>query len=91
MTPPAGSIKAEVNHAVAKGIRRRGPDAVGLVLMGTARLIVAATTLGVLLAASALSGNDLTTLHFVGASAIAAIVNWLLLTIRADKGRSSRR
>lgn len=90
MTLPAGSIKAEVNHAVAKGIRRRGPDAVGLVLMGTAMLIVATTTLGLLLAASALSGSDLTAVHFVGATAIAAVVNWLLVGPR-DKGRSSGR
>jgi hypothetical protein len=90
MTPPAGSIKAEVNHAVAKGIRRRGPDAVGLVLMGMARLVVAAVTLALLLAISSLSGNDLTALHFAGATAVAAAVNWLLAS-RTDKKRSSER
>ena len=77
MTPPAGSIKAEVNQAVARGIRRRGPDAVGVILMGMAKLLVAACALGVLLTAAALSGYDLTALHFAGATAVVAVVGWL--------------
>jgi hypothetical protein len=77
MTPPARSIKAEVNHAVASGIRRGGPGAVELVLTGMAKLLVAACALGVLLAAAALSGYDLTALHFAGATAVVAAVGWL--------------
>ena len=77
MNSQSGSIKAELNHAVAKGIRRGGPNAVELVLMGMAKLLVVASTLGVLLTAAALSGYDLTTLHFAGATAIVAAVGWL--------------
>jgi hypothetical protein len=77
MTSPGGSIKTEMNHAVAKGIRRRGPEAVGVVLIGMAKLLVAACALGILLAAAALSGYDLTALHLAGVTALAAVVNWL--------------
>jgi hypothetical protein len=77
MSSQTGSIKAELNHAVAKGIRRGGPGAVELVLIGMAKLVVAACALGVLLAAAALSGYDLTALDFAGANAVVATVGWL--------------
>jgi hypothetical protein len=77
MTSPAPSIKSELNHAVAKGIRRGGPGAVELVLIGMAKLVVAACALGILLATAALAGYDLTTLHFAGVTAIVAAVGWL--------------
>jgi len=77
MTPPAPSIKTEVNQAVAKGIRRGGPGAVELVLTGMAKLLIAGFALGVLLAAAALSGYDLTALHLAGATAVVAAVDWL--------------
>lgn len=97
MSSQTESIKAEMNHAVAKGIRRGGPGAVELVLTGMAKLLVAASALGVLLAAAALSGYDLTALHLAGAGAVLAAVNWSIRPIfpirhvRTDKGRLSGR
>jgi hypothetical protein len=70
MSFPAGSIKAELNNAVVDGIRQRGPDAVGLVIIGLARLFVAAITLGVLLGIGAIFGYDMTAVHFAGLAAV---------------------
>jgi hypothetical protein len=69
------SIRRELVEAVIGGIRERGPDAVGLMLMGIARLLVGAATLAVVLGASAISGYDLTAVHFAGLGAIAVLLN----------------
>lgn len=77
MTPPPGSIRGELNDALIGGIRKRGSDAVGLVIMGMARLLIGAATLGVLLAVGAVFGYDLTAAHLAGATAVAGLVGWL--------------
>jgi hypothetical protein len=77
MSPPTESIKAELSHAVARGIRRRGPDAVGLVLIGMARLAITASTLAVLLVAAAAFGYNASGLGLAGATAFAGLLNWL--------------
>ena len=41
MNVPAGSIRTELNRAIVGGIRQRGPEAVGLILVGAARLLLA--------------------------------------------------
>jgi hypothetical protein len=41
MAAPAGSIRTELNRALVGGIRQRGPEAVGLILVGAARLLLA--------------------------------------------------
>jgi hypothetical protein len=45
LKPPARSIRTEVSEAVVAGIRQRGSEAVGLVLVGVARLVLVAVTL----------------------------------------------
>ena len=84
-----GSIKAELNEAVVCGIRQRGPDAVGLLLVGLAGLVVEAAALGVLLGISALFGHDINGVHFAGLTGIAALITWRLASWRpAPGGRS---
>ena len=78
MNLSSGSIKGELSDAVRSGIRHRGPDAIGLVLVGMARLIVGTATLGVLLAVGAVSGYDITAPKFAGVTGAAALINWLL-------------
>lgn len=41
MNPPAGSLRTELNDALVGGIRERGSEAFGLVLVGSARLFLA--------------------------------------------------
>ena len=45
MNPPARSIRTEVSEAVVAGIRQRGSEAVGLMLVGAARLVLVAAAL----------------------------------------------
>jgi hypothetical protein len=86
MTAPPGSIKGELSDALIGGIRRHGSDAVGVVLMGIARLIVGMVTLGFLLGAGATFGYEMTAAHFVGAAVVAGLVSWLT----GGSSRSSR-
>lgn len=78
MNPPAGPIRAELNDALVGGIRQRGPEAVGLVLIGLARLVVAVATLAVLLFASSVLGFDVTTGPFLAMSGLSGLVSWLI-------------
>lgn len=78
MNPPAGSIKAEVGNAVACGIRERGPAAVGLVIMGLARLTIGLLTLFVLVGTSTILGYGMTPLPFAGMTGISALTTWLV-------------
>lgn len=78
MNPPAGPIRAELNDALVGGIRQRGPEAVGLVLIGLARLVVAVATLVVLLFASSILGFDVTTGPFLAMSGLSGVVSWLV-------------
>lgn len=77
VSQPDQSIRAELNHALARGIRRRGPDAVGLVLIGMARLAITASTLAVLLVAAAVFGYNASGLGLASATVVAGLLNWL--------------
>lgn len=79
MNQPADSIRGELGNAVAVGIRRHGADAVGLVLMGMARLFVGVLTLAALLAGGAIAGCDMTAVHFAGLTGAAALLNLLVV------------
>jgi hypothetical protein len=78
MNPPAGPIRAELNDALVGGIRQRGPEAVGLVIVGLARLVVAVTALIVLLFASSVLGFNVTAGPFVVMSGLSGAISWLL-------------
>lgn len=78
MSQPRESIRGEMSDAVVGGIRQHGAEAVGLVLMGLARLFVGAATLGVLLVVGAVTGCDLTATRFMGAICVGAVVNLLV-------------
>jgi hypothetical protein len=69
MTASRASIKAEVNQAVVKGIRRRGHEAVETFLVGMSKLLLAAVALGIVLVATAIAGLEPTALHLVLATA----------------------
>jgi len=70
------SIRGELNAAVITGIRERGSDAVGLLIMGIARLIIGGIALGVVLGVAAIFGYDMTAVHLTGATAIAGVISW---------------
>ena len=71
------SIKAEFSGAVATGIRQRGPDAVGLLLIGIARLIVGAATLAALLGLASAFGYDTAGAPLASITGISAAITWI--------------
>ncbi len=78
MIPPAGSIRTELNDALVGGIRQRGPEAFGVIIIGLARLVVAVATLAVLLFASSVLGFNVTAVPFVAMSGLSAVLSWLI-------------
>lgn len=87
MNQPTASIRGELSDALVCGIRRRGPDAVGLLIMGLARLIVATAALGALLGVGALFGYDISAAQFAGLTGISALVTWLMADGRSRSAR----
>ena len=83
----AGSIRAELNRAVIGGIRQRGPEAVGLILVGTARLFLAfvAVVLGQVLSVVLGLGAGSTT--SVTISALSAITSVLVTAVWPRRAR----
>ena len=78
MNRSKGSIKAELNDAVVCGIRQRGPDAVGLLLVGLAGLVLEVAVLGVLLGIAALLGCEIGGIHFAGLTGVSGLITWRL-------------
>ena len=68
MNRPARPIRIEVTDAVVGGIRQRGPEAVGLLIIGLARVFLFIVVLGVLLFASSVLGFDVTTVPLAAMS-----------------------
>ena len=71
------SIRAELNDAVIGGIRLRGRDAVGLVLIGIASLVLVILSLAVLLTFAALFGLEVTATLCAALGGLAAGVSRL--------------
>lgn len=78
MNPPARPLRIELNDAVVGGIRNRGPEAVGVVIIGVARVVVAALVLALLLATSAFFDYDVTAVPFAGMTSASALISWLI-------------
>lgn len=58
MSRPTVSIRAELGNAVLDGIRERGAEAVGMVIVGLARVVVCSATLVAMLAIGAAFGSN---------------------------------
>jgi hypothetical protein len=78
MNPPTRPIRVELNDAIVGGIRQRGADAVGLVIMGIAYLVISVLALLVLLFASSVFGIDRTALPVTIMTLISAGISWLV-------------
>jgi hypothetical protein len=78
MNPPARPIRTEFHEAVVGGIRQRGADAVGLVIMGIAYLLIAVLALGVLLFASSVLGIKQTALPVTVMTILSGLISWLV-------------
>jgi hypothetical protein len=78
MNPPARPIRVELTDALVAGIRQRGADAVGLVIMAIAYLVIAVLVLLILLPVSSVFGIDWTATAVSVMSMISGIVSWLI-------------
>jgi hypothetical protein len=77
MNPPARPIRAELNDALVGGIRERGPDAFGMVIIALARLAIGVITFAILFGISQLIGAELTALPYAGITGVSGLVSWL--------------
>jgi hypothetical protein len=84
LIPPARTIRTEFHNAIAHGIRMRGPEAVGLVLIGFAQIVIGVLVLVLLVAASEIVGIDVTAVPFTGMTGVSMLVSWLLTSSKED-------
>jgi len=82
VNPPARPLRTELNDAVVGGIRERGAEAVGLVIVSMARIAIAAVVLALLLVASTVLEIEVTFGPFAGMTGVSACVSWLLMRRR---------
>ncbi|HVD40252.1 MAG TPA: hypothetical protein VNC16_04520 [Solirubrobacterales bacterium] len=78
MIPPARPIRTEMTDAVVAGIRARGAEAVGLLIVGIARIAIAVLVLVLLLIASKVIGIDVSAVPFAAMTGLSALVSWLI-------------
>jgi hypothetical protein len=79
-------VRDELNRAVIAGVRERGPEAVGLVIVAAARVLIATVVLALLLTVHSVLGYALTATPYVGITATSSLVS-LLLTRRRPRVR----
>lgn len=78
MNPPARSLKTELNDALIGGIRLRGPEAFGWMLVALIRIAITVIVLTLMVLASWALGYDVTVGPFAGMTTISGLVSWLL-------------
>jgi hypothetical protein len=78
MNPPARTIRREVKDACVGGIRQRGPEAVGIVIIGMAYVFLAVVVFAVLTIASLALHVDLNTGSMSVMGFASAWASWLI-------------
>jgi hypothetical protein len=79
MNPPARPVRVEFHDALVGGIRQRGPEAAGLVIVGLARILIAAVTLALLLSVSVVLGLEFrAALPLASMTGASAGLSWLV-------------
>lgn len=71
-------LKTELNEALVGGIRLRGPEAFGWMLVALIRIAIIVVVLVLMLVASWVLGYDVTAWPFAGMTTISGLVSWLL-------------
>jgi hypothetical protein len=78
MNPPVRPLKTELSEALVSGIRQRGPEAFGSMLMALTRIVTSGMVLALMLIASWAFDYDVTVGPFAGMTTISGLVSWLL-------------
>jgi hypothetical protein len=98
MNPPARPLKTELNEALVGGIRQRGPEAFGWMLVALTRIAITVVVLALMLIASWAGGYEVTAWPFAGMTTVSGLLSWLLTQKRGqeedagadvDRGRGS--
>lgn len=91
MNPPARPIRVELNDAIVGGIRKRGPDAFGMVIDALARLIVGVVVFCVLFALSKIVGYQATSIGpYLGMTGLSGLAGWLAMRRPNSEGDGHR-
>jgi hypothetical protein len=77
MNPPARPLKTELNEALVGGIRQRGPEAFGWMLVALTRIAITVIVLVLMLIASWAFHYDVSAWPFAGMTTISGLVSWL--------------
>lgn len=91
MTRPPSSLKGELNNALIGGIRQRGSEAVGLMLVSMVKLAVGTAALTALLILAAIFGFEMTATLLAGATTLAGLGRWLVGGAPAPPTSANRR
>jgi hypothetical protein len=86
MNPPARPLKTELSEALVGGIRQRGPEAFGSMLVALMRIAITVIVLALMLIASWAFGYDVAVAPFAGMTTISGSVSWLLTRDRSQSG-----
>lgn len=78
MNPPARPLKTELNEALVGGIRQRGPEAFGSMLVALTRIVITVVVLILMLLTSWAFGYQVTAWPFAGMTTLSGLVSWLL-------------
>lgn len=90
MNPPARPLKTELNDALVGGIRQRGPEAFGGMLVALTRIAITVVVLVLMLIASWAFGYDVTAWPFAGMTTVSGFVSWVLTRDRRQKADEDR-
>lgn len=85
MNPPARPLKTELNEALVGGIRLRGAEAFGWMLVSLTRIAITAVVLVLLLVAGWVFGYDVTALPFAAMTTVSGLVSWILTREREQE------
>jgi hypothetical protein len=90
LNPPVRPLKTELNDALVGGIRQRGPEAFGWMLVALMRIAITVVVLVLMLLASWAFSYDVTAWPFAGMTTISGLVSWLLTRDRGQEEDGDR-
>lgn len=77
MIPPARPLRTELNEALVGGIRQRGPEAFGWMVVALVRIAITVIVLVLMLIASLAFDYKVSAGPFAGMTTISGLVSWL--------------
>jgi hypothetical protein len=89
-TPPKRPLKEELAAALIEGIRLRGPEAFGSMLLAAARIAIAVVAVALIWLAGWAFGFDVSDFPSGKSAAILGLASWIATIAARPGGRRSR-